>query len=372
MTTMDDFRAGFVHEPGYFDFARVGPLSQPVLEEVHAQNRRLSTARFGTLNDLPAEDQRARLAISKLTGFDPADILLQPNTGTGLMQAFFGLTGEVLLSAAEFPGLTYGAVRAAEALHVLQPAWLDTDHGRVTPGQIKRQLTARTAAVAVSLVDPRSGYLADIDGIRQVIGDRLLIVDATNGIGIVDAPYSVVDVLLAGGHTWLCAGWGTAFMALSDRALGEIVPVFSGYLGSGTADPWDRVGEPARDAQAYAVSQPDSVAQARLAAAVEGVAAAGVRGLQQDIASRVDHVIETLDEFAVPVVSSRAAGERAGIVVLQLASAAHTLLAAAMHNHGVSATHWSDSIRLSVHTSTGPESIGMLRAALVAYSTAVR
>jgi len=48
----------------------------------------------------------------------------------------------------------------------------------VTPGNIRDQLTASVEAVAVSLVDFRTGYLVDLEGIRQVIGDRLLIVDA--------------------------------------------------------------------------------------------------------------------------------------------------------------------------------------------------
>lgn len=370
--TMEEFRAGFLEEPGYLDFARIGPLSQTVLDEAHAQNARLSRARFGTLDGLADEDERLRTALAALIGFRVDQIVFQPNTSTGLMHALFGLTGGVLLSAGEFPSLTYSAVRASEALHVVQPVWLETDHGRVTPGQIREQVTAGTAAVAVSLVDSRTGYLADIDGIRQVIGDRLLIVDAIQGFGVVDAPYSVADVVVSGGQKWARAGWGTGFMAMSDRALERILPVFSGFAGASDPDAWDAVGEPARGARAYSVSNPDSVAEARLAAAVEEVNAVGVGAIAADIADRVNRVIGLVDEFAIPVTSSRDESDRAGIVVLEPERRHLTLLTAAMHNHGVSATQRAQTTRLSVHTSAGDETLAMLRAALVSYAGAIR
>ena len=40
--------------------------------------------------------------------------------------------------------------------------------------------------------------------------------------------------MAGGGQKWLRAGWGTGYLALSDRAVERLTPVFSGYLG--TAD----------------------------------------------------------------------------------------------------------------------------------------
>ena len=102
----------------------------------------------------------------------------------------------------------------------------------------------------MSLVDSRTGYLCDIEGIRQVIGDRLLIVDAIQGFGVVDAPWEVADVVLSGGQKWCRAGWGTGFMALSARPLERLTPVFSGFTGTEEGEPWDEVPPPAPDARA--------------------------------------------------------------------------------------------------------------------------
>lgn len=371
MTSVEEFARGFGEEPGYLDYGRVGPISQTVRMEAAAQYEILARARYGTVDRLQGEDARVRDAVAALTGFPADQIAFQPNASLGLMHTAFGLTGgEVLLSRAEFPSVTYAAVRAAQAMRVITPTWLETDHGRVTPAQIREQITPATAAVMVSLVDSRSGYLADIDGIRQVIGDRLLIVDAIQGFGVVDAPYEVADVVLAGGQKWARAGWGTGFLALSERAIDHLTPVFSGWTGTGLGPTWDEVVEPAPGARAFSISNPDSVAQARFAAALEEIAAAGVPAVNAAIADGVERVIDLADEFALPVTSPRSPAERAGIVVVE-PSENLTALSASLFNHGVSASVRQDSVRFSVHAGTTEETIGMLRAAFTSYATAL-
>ncbi|MBG6239303.1 selenocysteine lyase/cysteine desulfurase [Mycetocola sp. CAN_C7] len=371
MTDIDVFLRGFGEESGYLDYGRVGPLSSVVQDEVRGQVDLLGRARFGMADLLGSQDGRMRSAVSALTGFAPANIVSQPNTSMGLMHTMFGITGGLLLSAGDFPSLTVAARRAADALQVLTPTWLETDHGRVTPHTIKEQLTPAITAVAVSLVDTRTGYLADLDGIRQVIGDRLLIVDAIQGFGVVDAPYEVADVVASGGRKWVRAGYGTGFLALSDHALEHLVPVVSGYTGTDEDEPWDAVPPPSRLARAYSVAGGDYSADGRLAAALEEVAAVGVDEISAVVSDRVSEVLDLADEFALSVASPRAPHERAGIVLLDPPDEHISLLVASLHNHGVSATLRQNKVRLSVHAGTSSETIGMLRDSLVSFSTAI-
>jgi len=368
--TIDDFNEGFTEEPGYLDYARVGPLSTAAAEETLAFTQVLQRARHGSLDALREQDQRVRDAAAALTGFAPESIVFQPNTSQGIMHAMFGLTGSVLLAPGEFPSLPIAAVRANEALHSVQPVWLETDHGKVTPGQIRDQLEANVGAVAVSLVDSRTGYLCDIEGIRQVIGDRVLIVDAIQGFGVVDAPWDLADVVLSGGQKWCRSGWGTGIMALSDRALERLTPVFSGFTGTEEPEPWDSVPPPASDARAFRVSNPDPLAQARFAATMEEIARVGVQAVNDAVAENVSRVIELADEFAIAVTSSRDERERAGLVVLEPPAEQVTLLSASLHNHGVTATTRLGSVRLSVHSALSTETLEMLRGAFVSYGTA--
>lgn len=335
----------------------------------------LARARFGSLDALlpPGQDPRVRGAVAALTGFRPDQIVYQPNATQGLMHVAFGITGGIALSAAEFPSLTFAATRAAQALGVITPVWLDTEPGRMTPGGIREQdLSASTVAVAVSLVDFRSGYLADIEGIRQVIGDRLLIVDASQGFGVVDAPFSLADVVVSGGQKWPRAGWGTGFLALSDRALERLTPVWSGINATDVeGTPLDSVPDPTRGPGKFSISHPDPIAQARFAGSLEEIASVGVPAINASIAGKVSRIIDLADEFGLPVASPRTDAERAGIVVLQPEVDQLTVLAAALHNHGITATLRAGHARLSAHASTADETFAMVRAAFLAFATAV-
>ena len=371
MTSTQQYIDGFIEEPGYLDYGRVGPLSAAVVAESRAQTDVLARARFGSLDNLLRQNVRLENAVAAVTGFRADQVVAQPNASSGLMHAMFGLTGGVLLSAADFPSVPFAAMRAAESLHVLTPTWLQTDHGRVTPGEIKDQLGSSVTAVAVCLVDSRTGYLADLEGIRQVIGDRLLIVDAIQGFGIVDAPYELADVVVSGGQKWVRSGWGTGFLALSDRAAEQLTPVFSGFTATNVDDPWDEVPPPAPGAKAFQVSNGDSIAQARFSTALEEIESVGVQAIADLIADTVTQVIDLADEFAIPVASSRDLRERAGIVVLEPPAEHLTLLVASLHNHGISATSRLGAVRLSVHAGTSRETLEMLRSALMSFSSAV-
>ncbi|MET4780879.1 aminotransferase class V-fold PLP-dependent enzyme [Glaciihabitans sp. UYNi722] len=370
MTTIDAYAASFGEEPGFLDFAHIGPLAPSVIEESNGQLELLRRARFGSLNSLDQQDERMRDAVGAVTGFRSDQVVFQPNTSSGLMHAMFGLTGGVLFSPSEFPSITYAAARAAAALGVLAPIHLDTAGGPITPGIVRDQLTPSTVAVAVSLVDYRTGYLTDIEGVRQVIGDRLLIVDAMQGFGVVDAPYQVADVVASGGQKWVRAGWGTGFLALSDRAAERLTPVFSGY-GAADGDALEGMLLPTHGAGAFAISPPSAVAQARFAAALEGIADVGVAAIGARVTEKVSRLIELADEFAVPVSSSRAENERAGIVVLAPAADQLTVLTASLFNHGVSVTTRGGAVRVSPHVSTDDETFDMLRASFTSYASAI-
>ena len=370
MTGAEQYIDGFGEEPGYLDYGRIGPLSASVVAENRAQTDVLSRARFGSLDNLFRQNVRLENAVAAVTGFRADQIVAQPNASSGLMHAMFGLTGGILLSPGDFPSVPFAAMRAAESLHVLTPTWLETDHGRVTPGEIKEQLSSSIAAVAVCLVDSRTGYLADLEGIRQVIGDRLLIVDAIQGFGVVDAPYELADVVVSGGQKWVRSGWGSGFLALSDAAAERLTPVFSGYNASTVDDPWDEVPPPAHGVKAFQITNGDAIAQARFSTALEEIEQVGVDVIAAMIADIVTEVIDLADEFAIPVGSSRDVRERAGIVVLEPAAEQLTLLVASLHNHGITATARLGTVRLSIHAGTSRETIDMLRSAFMSFASA--
>ncbi len=333
------FADGFAEEPGYLDYAAFGPLSRGVAAEIVAQTELMTRARYGAERRIRENVDRMRTAAARLTGFRDDQIVFSPSTTDGIMQVVFGVTGGILVSRAEYPSLPTAAVRASESLRATAPIWLETDHGLITPGAIREQLTSTTSAVAVSAIDARTGHLVDLEGIRDVIGDRLLIVDAVQAFGVVDAPWQVADVIATGGQKWLRAGWGSGFLAISDRAAYRLTAVISGPDGVPGGDlVWDEVPEPAQGAEGFRTSRADPLASARLATALEEVSDAGIAEIAAAARTRAGEVIALADEYGLQVTSPRADAERGGIVVVRPPEEHFTALSAALVNHGISAT----------------------------------
>lgn len=375
MTSIDDYTAGFDDEPGYLDFARFGPVGSTVIAEERAQAELMSRARFGSLDALAAQEQRVDAAVADLIGFRPDQVVFQPSTSQALMHVMFGLTGGIAVSGGEFPAIGYAIARAAESLGVLVPRTMTPEHDRVTPAVVREQMETSVVAVVVSLVDHRTGHLVDLEGIRQVIGDRLLIVDAIQGLGVVEAPWNLADVVVAGGQTWLRAGYGTGFLALSDRAREQLTPVWSGW--NAVDEPHDdaalhEIRPPRSGAGAFRVGLADPSAQARLAGAVDDVSAVGVAAIRERVLERATAVVELADEAGLAVASPREDAERAGIVVVDPPNESVSILTAALHNNGITATARAGRVRFGPHVSTTDESLAMLRAALVEYRVSGR
>ncbi|ROQ17317.1 MULTISPECIES: aminotransferase class V-fold PLP-dependent enzyme [unclassified Curtobacterium] len=365
---IDEYAAGFSEDPGYLDHAAFGPVQTAVLEEQRVLGTIQEHMRFGAMETLDEQDARVRTVAARLVGRREDQVVSQTATTPGLLHTAFGLTGGVLVSADEYPSLPLALASAASATGGrVQPVVIESGAGWMTPSLIQERLTDDVTAVAVSLVDWRTGYLADLAGIREVIGDRLLILDAIQGFGVVDAPYEIADVVATGGQKWLHAGWGTGFTAFSDRALNRLRPALSGPHGT-TGWPVD-VPAVRPGAAGYQMTRIDPIAQARLAVSLDRLTAVGVAAVQERVTERVERVFAIADEFGLEVESSRDPRERAGIVVLRPAEGRLTALSAALHNHGVTATTRLGVARVSVFASTTDETLDMFRDACVSYAT---
>lgn len=365
---IDEYAAGFAEEPGYLDHAAFGPVQTAVLEEQRVLGTIQEHMRFGAMETLDEQDARVRTVAARLVGRREDQVVSQTATTPGLLHTAFGLTGGVLVAADEYPSMPLALASAASATGGrVQPVVVESGAGWMTPALIESRLSDDITAVAVSLVDWQTGYLADLAAIREVIGERLLIVDAIQGFGVVDAPYELADVVATGGQKWLHAGWGTGFTAFSDRALNRLRPALSGPHGTTgwpTEVPAVRPG-----AAGFQMTRIDPVAQARMAVSLDRLTAVGVAAVQERVADRVERVFDIADEFGLSVESSRDPRERAGIVVLRPPQGRLTALAAAFHNHGVTATTRLGVARVSVFASTTDETLDMFRDACLSYAT---
>ncbi len=149
--TLDEYLERFTDEPGYLDFARVGPVGRTAREEDAALQSLLGRAAL-RLAGRPLRSAGPALGCGGRADRVPrrSRCGTSPTHPRRSCTAVFGITGPIAMWAGEFPSLTFAAVQAGDALHVVQPRWLEPDHGRITPGLLREQLTDDVVAVAVS------------------------------------------------------------------------------------------------------------------------------------------------------------------------------------------------------------------------------
>jgi selenocysteine lyase/cysteine desulfurase len=366
VSTLEDYVSTFDNESGYLNWAAFGPLSPSVREEVFADADLLGSGRPASLSLVWERVGQAQQLVAELLGGEATDVTLQPSSTQGLMHALYGLSGAVIASTAEFPSVSLTLERAAAASNrALTPRWVSPADGRMTPDAVAEALDEEVTALVVSHVDFRTGFRADLAALREIIGpDRLLIVDAVQSFGVVDEDYTVADVVVGHGYKWLRAGRGSAFAWFTPRARERIAPVLSGIAGTAGLS-IDELQVPTASAQAFTVSQPDTLAAGRLAIGVRDVRDAGVTQIEGRIAEHVDAILEIADRHAITVSSPRERASRAGIVALSPEEPAR--LAAALVNAGIVVTARGSAVRVAAHAGTDDATLQQLDDALGAF-----
>ena len=359
---MEPLIASFDDAVGYLNWAAFGPLSPTVRAEMHADAELLGTGRRSGIDLVDERLGEATDRVARMLDAAPDEIVLQPSTTHGLAHAMFGLEGTVVVPRQDFPALRVTAYRAAAARGVLSVREIDPTDGIVTVDSVVEALTDDVTAVAVSLVDFRTGALVDLAGLRDAIGDRLLILDVVQAFGVVDVDWSAADVVTGNGYKWLRAGRGTGFARFSRRAQERIAPVLSGI--SGMVGDATTLGVPAvRDGAAgYSIAPADPLAASRLAASLREFDDVGIEVVAAEVRSRAQDVMTLADRYGVPVLTPRDA--HAGIVTLDPEPNERPALTAALANHGVTVTARGTTIRISPHVGTGADSLLLLGDAL--------
>ncbi len=354
--TMADYSGHFASAPGYCDFARFGPVSLDVARVVGSTMDTLAGGRVDWAA-LEAGELEARQLAAQLTGRQSADqVVLSSSTSPGLFHLAFSLPGgsasEVLVGPGEFPANIQPWLRAGERQG---PTPRVLPSGPVTPEMVADALTPSSVALAVSAVDYRTGYRADLQGLRQVLGDRLLLVDSIQGFGAVDMEWGVADAVVVGGQKWLRSSWGTGFTSLSEAALDRLGAGLTGWWGM--QDPMGfsvpaLEAQPSPTARRFAMTAPDLVKAAALAAGLRLLRDAGPAAVGRAIAERTDMLVRAVEEAGGSLLQALGPKERSGIVSFSLPGTSPEAVAGALATRGITVSARPGHVRVSAHATT--------------------
>ncbi|MFD8206969.1 aminotransferase class V-fold PLP-dependent enzyme [Streptomyces sp. NPDC059695] len=354
---------------GYLDHARVGPLSRRAAGALAEATALAGRADPADLDRLFALGDAARTSAARLLHARPHEIALAPSTSNGLFTVAAALRGPgtVLVPRGEFPANVYPWLRFA-GRGGPDVRLVDADGPRhITPDLLRRHLTPDVTALTVSAVDSLTGHVAPLAALKEVLGpDRLLIVDAIQGLGAVPIETDAADVLVSGGQKWLRAGWGAALLLIRDRCAERLAPGLGGWAGVTEPFAVRHPAPPLPGAAAHLATNPDFPAAAALGAAVDdlhdqgGPAAVGAR-IRATLAALLDRARSAGAEV---LSDGLALQERAGIGSFRLPGHDTGTVHRALEEAGVITTRRDEWIRVSPHASTPPAATDLFARAL--------
>lgn len=368
MALAQSFLDHFDEPFGYMDFASIGAMSIPARAGLGEMAEAMSGSR-GRLVPLVMDRVETVCGLgARLVGVPPGQVTIVPSTSAGLFAVAFGLAGgSVVVPETEFPANLYPWVRAAEAGRI-DLRTFPVPGGRLTADLVARATDARTAAVALSYVDYRTGYRCDLSAIREAAGPALLVVDAVQGLGALRFCMEDVDVMVAGGHKWLRAGGGAGLLAVSERALERLRPALTGWLG--VVDPFDTTAPlphpPLEGADRFVMGSSGFTAVAALSESLRVLQTVSMEDVEAAVIARSRAVEEEARRAGARVLSPwRADDERSGIVSFRPAAESSADAAARLAAEGFWVTERDGMLRVAPHASTHPDAPAAMGAVLL-------
>jgi cysteine desulfurase/selenocysteine lyase len=219
----------------YFNTAAVGLASRRLAAVYHATVDAWTVQGFDfTVGEAAAE--RARAAVARLMGADPADVALiaSVSTAAGMVAAQFGpatsgenvVIGEREYSSNHFPW----RMLAERGYDVRQVPFRD---GGIQPDDVATRVDGGTVVVACSAVQTATGHRTDLAALGTITGrvGAVLFVDGAQLVGALPVTdLGVIDVLATSDHKFLLnAGRGVGYCYLSKRVQERFRPVSPGW-----------------------------------------------------------------------------------------------------------------------------------------------
>ncbi len=221
----------------YFNHASTGPLPATAVEAVNWYCRYQAEHGQVPYAEAEAVAEEARVSLGRLLHVAPATLAFTKNTSAGVIIAIGSIEWQpgdnVVLMSDDFPTVTYPfryLLPEVEQRTVTSAALVQD------PSVLFRLVDRRTRLVAVSWVHFLTGRRFDVAAICRFCRERgvLSLVDAIQGLGVVDLDWSLVkpDFIVSHGAKWLLSPQGSGFMYVDQNLLPRLRPFNLGWLSA--------------------------------------------------------------------------------------------------------------------------------------------
>jgi selenocysteine lyase/cysteine desulfurase len=387
----DDVRNQFpaLEDKTFLDAACVSLAPRRAVEAIQdfLESTLYCPERSSTEHHIVMDELRARLrpVAARLINADDEEMAIVESTTQGLSFAASAISLEagdrVLLCDLEFLQLAVPWCQLKDQIGI-EIDVVPNRNGVVSVDDIRERITARTKLLAVSSVQWCNGFKCDLDTLSELCRkkDIWLVVDAVQQLGAlpIDIQKTPVDILMAGGHKWLNAPFGTGILYVCRERASSLKAPLAGYLSveppeggwghyfqTPTITPlrdYRFVDEARRFEIGGTANYPGAIG---LAASLELVHEIGQERIAARILELTDYLIEELQKRHIDVITPTDANHRSGIVTFSVGSADenvammehlldHRVLVSVRYTSGVG------GVRVSCHYYNTPDDIDRL------------
>jgi len=317
-------------------------------------------------------EERLRERIAKMLGLTSGDIALVSNASEAVnllsLSLNLGPGDNVVLNDLEFPSMVQPWLRLA-------PQGINIRFARHVEWQIpstaiQQLVDDRTKVIAVSHVSYISGWrhdLASLSAIADSVG-AVLIVDATQSLGVVPVQGAYADAIVASSYKWLLGGHGLGILAWNRgrRELPE--PPAVGWRSVAQIFTPDRLKsyQLHADARRFEVGFPSYPTIYALEASLRWLSSFGPENIEAHVLTLTGRLIRELKRRGYELMTSDVTSQRAGnvAVVMSEGDRVSRLLA----NEGVHVWGGDGRLRASLHLFNGHDDVDALLSLLDRFS----
>jgi selenocysteine lyase/cysteine desulfurase len=349
----------------FLDHAAVAPLPAPAVAALSQYGASLAAHGIASFREWAARIAHVRaLAARLINAPDVNDVFFVPNTTHGIgvvAEGFPWQSGDnVVLAAEEYPANQYPWMNLAH--RGVEVRAVPSRGNRLVIDDLRAAIDARTRVLTVSAVEFASGFRNDLDALGALCRERgvFFFVDAIQGLGVfpVDVQRTPIDALAADGHKWLLGPEGAGIGYVRREWVERLHPIGVGAfsvenpLAFSTID--FRLKPHAGRWEGGAYNVPGITA---LGASLELLLGAGIENIERRVIELTDHLCARASALGWSVFSSRAEGERSGIVSLVHPTRPAPEVVKRCKAAGVVVNARADRVRASPHAYNTPDEI---------------
>jgi selenocysteine lyase/cysteine desulfurase len=307
----------------FLDHAAVAPLPAAVRRALHAYADDLAEQGVAAFKPWFERITQVRALAGRLLNADPPDVAFVANTSAGIgivAEGFPWQPGDNVVTAAEeYPANQYPWMNLAD--RGVEVRAVASRGSRLLIDDLRAAIDGRTRVLTLSMVEFASGFRNDLDAVGEMCRQRgiFFFVDAIQGLGVLplDVGRSPIDALAADGHKWLLGPEGAGLFWVRREWVDRLHAVGVGWNSVVNCTDFNTIDFRLKPhAGRWEGGTYNVGGITAMGAGIELLLNAGIPAVAERVLALTDYLCENAARAGLEVFSSRADGEKSGIVSL--------------------------------------------------------